>query len=179
MSRLALLLIVLPLVGCSGGGHDDLQEWMSENTKNLRGNIPKLPEVEPYQAVPYAVEGMVDPFRAAKIEPDSRGRKSGNGGLSPDFEAREARNSPLEKYPLESLKMVGYLNVNNRPMGLVQVGPQVRQVKVGDYMGLDFGMVTKVTETEITLKELIEDSSGDWAERVSVIHRQGNDGGRQ
>ena len=175
----AIVIILVGLAGCSSGEHADLQQWMVDSTRDLKGNVPKLPEVEPYQPIPYAVEGMLDPFRPGKIESESKGRKSSSGGLSPDFEAREARNSPLEKYPLESLKMVGYLNVNNKPMGLVQVGPQVRQVKVGDYMGLDFGMVTKVTETEITLRELIEDSGGDWTERVSVIHRLGNEGEKQ
>ena len=178
---IGLALVVLPaMMGCSGGEHDDLRQWMDENAKGLRGNIQKLPEVQPYQPVPYEVEAMLDPFRPAKIEPESRGKRAaGANGVTPDFDARDARNSPLEKYPLESLKMVGYLNVNNRPMALILVDQQVRQVKVGDYMGLDFGMVTKVTETDLTLRELIEDSGGDWSERVSVIHRQGKEGSGQ
>jgi type IV pilus assembly protein PilP len=77
---------------------------MAENTKDLRGNVPKLPEVKPYEPVPYEQEGQMDPFRPGKIEPESKYRQGSGkgGGLQPDFEARDLRNSLLEKYPLES-----------------------------------------------------------------------------
>ncbi len=153
---------------------------MEENTKGLRGGIPKLPEVKPYEAVPYEVEGILDPFKVAKIEPESKYKNAGKGGaFQPDFEARELRNSLLEKYPLESLKMIGYMNVNRQPLAVIQVQDKVKQIKVGEYMGLDFGMVTKITETEVQLRELIEDSAGDWSERKSSLYLQSKEGGNK
>jgi type IV pilus assembly protein PilP len=154
---------------------------MAENTKDMRGTIPKLPEVRPYEAVPYAMDGTLDPFKPSKIEPESRYRQlAGKGGaFQPDFEAREIRNSLLEKYPVESLKMIGYMNVNKRPMAVIQVEDKVKQVKVGDYIGLDFGMVTQISDTEVQLRELIQDSAGDWSERKSSLYLQNKEGSKK
>lgn len=181
MKRLIVIAFAGALAACSGGDHEDLRQWMQESTKDLRGNIPKLPEVKPYEPVPYEVEAMLDPFKSSKIEPESKQRQGGGkgGAFQPDFEAREIRNSVLEKYPLESLKMIGYMNVNNRPIAVIQAEQNVKQVKVGEYMGFDFGMVTRITETEVSLRELVQDSAGDWSERASSLYLQGKEGSKK
>jgi type IV pilus assembly protein PilP len=134
-----------------------------------------------YQAVAYDVEALIDPFKAGKIEPESKNKQgAGKGGeYQPDFDARDLRNNILEKYPLESLKMIGTLNVNNRPMAVIQVEDKVKQVRVGEYVGLDFGMVTRITDKDIELRELIQDAAGDWSERNSTLHLQSKDGGKK
>lgn len=181
MKRLMLVALCSALGACSGSDHEDLKQWMAENTKDMRGNVPKVPEVLPYQPVPYDVEGVLDPFKPNKIEPESRYKQgAGKGGaFQPDFDAREMRNSLLEKYPIESLKMIGYLNINNRPMAAIQVDDKVKQIKVGDYIGLDFGMVTQVTDKEVVLRELIQDSAGDWSERKSSLYLQSKEGSKK
>ncbi len=180
MKRLIIIALGLALGACSGGEHQDLRQWMDENSKDLRPNIPKLPEVRPYQPVPYNPEGLADPFKSSKIEPESKYKQAGKGSMfQPDFDAREMRNSILEKYPLESLKMIGYLNVNKRPLALIQVDDKVKQVKVGEYLGLDFGMVTQISDTEVKLRELIQDSAGDWSERESSLFLQGKEGSKK
>ena len=181
MKRILLAALYIALVACSGEGHDDLKQWMAENTRDLRGGVPKLPEVLPYQPVPYDVEGMLDPFKPGKIEPEAkRGQGGGKGGaFQPDFDARELRNSLLEKYPIESLKMIGFLNINKQPMAVVQVEDKVKQVKVGDYIGLDFGMVTQISDKEVELRELIQDSAGDWSERKSTLYLQSKEGSKK
>jgi len=181
VKRLILITLCGALGACSGGEHEDLKQWMAESTKDMRGNIPKLPEVLPYQPVPYDVEALLDPFKASKIEPESKSRQGAgkSGAFQPDFEARELRNSLLEKYPIESLKMIGYMNVNKQPMAVVQVEDKVKQVKMGDYIGLDFGMVTKITDKDVELRELIQDSAGDWSERKSSLYLQSKEGSKK
>lgn len=181
MKRLSLVVLCCALAACSGSDHEELRQWMADSSKDMRGGIPKLPEVQPYQPVPYEVEGMLDPFKPNKIEPESKYRQAaGKGGaFQPDFEARELRNSLLEKYPLESLKMIGYLNVNKQPIAVIQVDDKVKQIKVGDYIGLDFGMVTKISDKEIELRELIQDSAGDWSERKSSLFLQSKEGSKK
>ncbi|MFV0372132.1 MAG: pilus assembly protein PilP [Azonexus sp.] len=172
------LIMSLSLAGCAGGEHEDLRQWMEDNSRDLRGRIEPLPEVKPYEPIPYEVADQVDPFQSSKIEPASRrGQAGGSGG--PDFEARELRNSVLEKYPLESLTMIGRLIVNKQPLAVIKYEDNVRQVKVGDYIGLDFGMVTQITENEVKLRELIQDSAGDWTERQSSLHLQTTEGSSQ
>ncbi|MBL8425196.1 MAG: pilus assembly protein PilP, partial [Candidatus Accumulibacter phosphatis] len=38
-----------------------------------------------------------------------------------------------------------------------------------NYMGQNFGVVVSVSESEVTLRELIQDSAGDWVERTSTL----------
>lgn len=176
-----LLMSFLALAACSSDDHEDLRQWMVESAKDMRGNVPKLPEVLPYEPVPYNVEVKIDPFRSSKIEPDAKNRQNGGkgGAFEPDFEARELRNSLLEKYPLETLKLIGLMNINRQAIAVIQVEDKVKQVKLGDYIGLDFGMVTKITDKEVELRELIQDSAGDWSERKSSLYLQSKEGSKK
>ena len=75
--------------------------------------------------------------------------------------------------------MIGYLNINRRPIAVIQVENKVKQVKVGDYVGLDFGMVTQITDKEVVMRELIQDSAGDWSERTSSLYLQAKEGSKK
>jgi type IV pilus assembly protein PilP len=157
------------LVACGGGAnHDDLKQWMREATKNQHGKIPPLPEVKPYQPAVYQAEILPDPFKPGRIESEGKKRRS-SGKLQPDFEARELRNNPLERYSLETLNMIGYLKIGSMPYAVVQADQLVKQVKIGEYIGQDFGIVTQISDTEVTVRELIQDSAGDWSERTSTL----------
>lgn len=180
MKGLLLVALCGILAACAGGDHEDLRQWIQENAKDLRGNIPKLPEVKPYEPVAYNGGILLDPFNSGKIEPESKGQlRSGKNGLEPDFEARALRNGLLEKYPLESLKMIGYLDINRRSVAVIQAEQQVRQVKVGEYIGLDFGMVTQISDREVKIRELIEDPAGGWSERGGSLYLQGKEGDKK
>lgn len=75
--------------------------------------------------------------------------------------------------------MIGYLNVNKQPLAVIQVDDKVKQIKVGDYIGLDFGMVTRITDKDVELRELIQDSAGDWSERKSSLYLQSKEGSKK
>lgn len=179
LSHVLLGVMASVLLGCGGSEHQDLRQWMDENTRDMRGKIPPLPEVMVYQPAPYDQEGQMDPFRAAKIQPDAADRRGEgkSGKFQPDFEARERRNSPLERYPLESLTMIGKLVLNNRPMAVLKYDDRIQQVKVGDYIGLDFGLVTEILDNELKLRELIQNSDGEWEQRDSSLMLQTTEGG--
>ena len=49
---------------------------------------------------------------------------------------------------------------------------QGEQVKIGNYLGQNFGLVTAINGTQIQLRELIQDAAGDWAERQSTLQLQ-------
>lgn len=179
MKKLSIALLIAALSGCGGGDHEDLRLWMAEATKDMRGKIPPLPQIRPYEAVPYAVESLADPFNSGKIEPEGKGKRGGTqGGLQPDFEAREMRNSIMEKYPLESMRMIGVMKINNQTMAAIQVDQLVKQVKVGEYIGLDFGVITRITDQEVEIREVVEDSTGDWSERTNTLQLQAKEGGK-
>ena len=171
MRTIAVALASVALVACSGGDNEDLRQWMNEVSKDVKGNIPPLPQVKPYEPVAYDAGNLIDPFKPAKIGPEQR--KGGGGGLQPDM---DRPREPLESYPLESLKYVGVMSRKKVSFAIILVDGALYQVRVGNYMGQNFGVITKITDSELTLKELIQDSAGDWVERESSLLLQGQEG---
>lgn len=166
-----VLLAVVFLAGCAGGDQDELRHWMKEETKDFRGRVPPLPQVKPYEPVPYDAAALIDPFRPAKML--SEQKQTGGGALQPDLNRPK---EPLESYPLESIKYVGSLTKNRQTHGVVQAEGSLHQVRAGNYMGQNFGIVTKITDTEMSLRELVQDPAGDWVERTSTLLLQAKEG---
>ena len=164
MRLITVVVVCLILAACAGEENEDLRLWIDEAGKGLKGGIPPLPEVKPYEAVPYDVGNLLDPFKPAKIGPEQK--KSGGGGLQPDM---NRPREPLESYPLESLKYVGVMTKSKVSYAIVSADASLYQVRVGNYMGQNFGVITKISEEEVVLKELAQDSAGDWVERESTL----------
>ena len=171
MRTIAVALVSVVLVACSSGENEDLRQWMNDAAKDIKGKIPPLPQVKPYEPVPYDVGNLIDPFKSAKIGTEQK--KSGGSGMRPDL---DRPREPLEAYPLESLKYVGVMTRKNVSFAIVQVDGSLYQVRANNYMGQNFGVVTKISESEVTLKELVQDSAGDWVERSSTLLLQVQEG---
>ena len=52
---------------------------------------------------------------------------------------------------------------------LVKAGLNLYRIKKGNYLGLNFGIVTGIDEVAINLKELVQDGQGEWVERASAL----------
>lgn len=165
MRSAVILASCLVVFGCAGD-QEDIQSWMSEQARGMRGAVRPLPEIKPFPVVAYGAQAADNPFRAGRMELEKR---AGGGGVRPDL---DRRREPLEAFPLESLNMVGVLIQGPVSHALVQADKSLYQVKVGNYMGQNFGVVTRITESEVTLRELVEDVNGDWVERISPLHLQ-------
>jgi type IV pilus assembly protein PilP len=98
----------------------------------------------------------------------SQGRSSASA-IKPDL---DRRREVLEGYPLDQLKMVGTLRQAKSNVALVDVSGQTHMVRVGNYVGQNFGLVTKITETELDLKEIVQDAAGEWVERQAKLELQ-------
>ena len=151
------------LAACGGESHQDLRVWMAEQGKGARGKLDPLPQIKPYDPFAYNAFDLPDPFKPRKLSPPKEG---GGGGIAPDLNRRK---EPLEAFPLEQLKMVGTLSQGKDTYAIVRADKTLYRVKKGNYMGQNFGLITDVTESEIKLKEIVQDSAGDWAERQSVL----------
>jgi type IV pilus assembly protein PilP len=162
--------LALLLVACTGEEFGDLKAELKEKTKDMRGRIEPLPVVKPYEPVPYKAFDQPDPFSAAKIELVTKSAGTGSGGgLKPDLNRPK---EPLEAYPLESLKMVGVLQQKKASYALVKADAGLYRVGVGNYMGQNFGLITLINDSQIQLRELIQDAVGDWTERQSTLQLQ-------
>ena len=144
---------------------EDLDQFMADAGKDMQGKIEPLPQIKPYEPFSYEAFNLSDPFKPRKLTP-----AGGGGGLQPDLSRPK---EPLESYSLETLKMVGMISKQTGVHAVIATPDKaIYHVRPGNYMGQNFGMITRVTEAEITLKEIVQDSAGDWAERTSTMTLQ-------
>lgn len=155
------------LAGCGGDEHKELRQELAEATKDFRGQVPPLPQVKPYEPVPYTAEGLTDPFRPERIEVARTDKKENVNAKLAEQEKRI--KEPLEAFPLESIQMLGTITQEKETFALVKAGPNLYRVKKGMYMGQNFGVITSIDEAQISLKELVQDSGGEWVERASTL----------
>lgn len=159
------------LSGCGSSEHQDIKQWMADISKDLKGNIPPLPELKPFPVVSYDATDKLDPFNSLRIEPE---RKEGAGANMPDFDRPREQ---LENYPLETISFIGLVSKSKSKSrhALVQVDGVIYQVARGNYIGQNFGRITDITNTEIILKEIVQDPTGqtaDWVERQMTLQLQ-------
>lgn len=163
----AALVAATLLAACGGDEHRELRQELAELTKDYRGQVPPLPQVRPYEPVPYTAEGQIDPFRPERIEVAQASRSSNAASKIAEHEKR--LKEPLEAFPLESIQMLGTITQEKETFALVKAGPNLYRVKKGNYMGQNFGVITAIDESQISLKELVQDSGGEWVERSSSL----------
>lgn len=165
MRLIYFALVSLLLAGCGGEEFQDLRDFVKNSGADMRGKIEPPPEVKPYEYFAYNNEtNLPDPFKPRKQEL----RSGGSAGINqPDYDRpKEA----LEEFPLESLKMVGYLYMNKVGYAVIRAtDTKLYRVKAGNHMGTNFGLVEEVTDTEVKVKEMVQDSAGDWTERLSSL----------
>jgi len=164
MRLIHLVLASVLLAGCGGEEFQDLRDFVKNAGADMRGKIPPPPEVKPYEPFIYDNEaGLPDPFKPRK--PD---RSIARAGLNqPDLDRpKEA----LEEFPLEALKMVGFIHQNKVGYAVIRAPDgKHHKVRMGNYVGMNFGQIKEVNETEIVIQETVQDSAGDWSERTSTL----------
>jgi type IV pilus assembly protein PilP len=167
MRTLIVFAGVALLAACSGEEQSELRQELASMTKDLRGRVDPLPQVKSYEPVPYKGESMLDPFVPGRIVVSQAATAGGGGGgVQPDLNRPK---EPLEAFPLEAVQMVGTLAQNKDTYALVRAGNNLFRVKKGNYMGQNFGVITAIDESQISLKEVVQDSGGDWVERSTTV----------
>jgi type IV pilus assembly protein PilP len=164
MKRLATVILALGLAGCGGGDMDDLQTFVAESGRDMQGKIEPLPEVKLYEPYSYNAFDLPDPFKPRKLS------TGGGGGMQPDLTRPK---EPLEGFSLETLKMVGVLSKKGVSHAVIKTPDNaVYHVRKGNYVGQNFGLITQIGESEVSLREIVQDSAGDWSERTSTLMLQ-------
>lgn len=163
------VLIALALSGC-GSENGELSDWMEQQRREVKPNVTPLEAPKKFNPEQYAGGEAVEPFSNQKLT------------VAVKQEARQAssllaselnrRKEPLEAFPLDSMSMVGSVSREGRPYGLLRVDNLLYHVKVGDHIGQNYGRITKITETDIGLREIVQDAAGEWVERQSSLQLQ-------
>ncbi|PRC94782.1 pilus assembly protein PilP [Solimicrobium silvestre] len=168
---LCVMLLPLGLAACGESGEQEVQQWMDKTKLETKPSIAKLKEPKEFIPFVYDKKDEIDPFNPVKLQSALAKLNPGNGhGIKPDL---DRRREALESMPLDTLKMVGTLTQGANHYALLLVDSKsIYQVKAGNYVGQNFGLVTKVNDDSIEIKEIYLDSGGDWAERVQKLELQ-------
>lgn len=157
------------LAGC-GDHTDELQGWMDQQRREVKPNVQPLQPPKRFNPEPYAQAQGVEPFSNQKLSVALKQEaRQPNSLLASEM---NRRREPLEAYPLDSMAMVGSVVRGGRQFALLRVENLLYQVKLGDYLGQNYGRVTRIAETEIALREIVQDAAGEWVERPAVLQLQ-------
>ena len=171
-SASGLLAIALFLSACSSSDQE-LQTWMVEQRSQTRPKVTPLSEPTKFTPQAYTQEGALEPFSSQKLaqalKRDSNQLSANTALIAPELARRK---EPLEASPLDSVVMVGSLIKVGQPVALVRVDNLLYQVRVGNYLGQNYGRITKVTETGLSLREIVQDAAGEWIERTATLQLQ-------
>jgi len=173
LRRMACMVFVLCLSACSSSDEEALQQWMAQQHVQARVRVSSLGEPQRFEPATYSVSQVPDPFSKDKLlrglQRDASRGVASNALIAPELARRK---EPLEAYPLDAMAMVGSLRQAGQLVALVRVDQQLFQVRVGSHLGGNYGRVTRVTESQVLLRELVQDTVGEWMERTAALQLQ-------
>lgn len=165
-----LAAAVSGLAGCGSSGQEELQQWMVDQRNSTKPSVKPLSAPGKFSPETYTQEGSIEPFSIQKLtqalKRDSTQVTANAALIVPELSRRK---EPLEASPLDSIVMVGSLIKVGQPVALVRVDNLVYQVKPGNYLGQNYGRITRVTETGVALREIVQDAAGEWIERTATL----------
>ena len=166
LSTLAPMAMVALLAGC-GADTDELQRWMEQQRREAKPNVTPLQAPKKFDPHPYTANAGVEPFSNQKLTVALKQEaRQPNSLLSAELNRRK---EPLEAFPLDSMSMVGSVAKQGQPSALLKVDNLLYQVKVGDYLGQNYGRILRIGETDISLREIVQDAAGEWIERPATL----------
>jgi type IV pilus assembly protein PilP len=170
-NRLLLVLGVaaFALTAC-GGEQEELTQWMDQQRREVKPNVEPLSPPKKFTPQAYVAINGVEPFSNQKLSVALKQEaQQPNSLLAGEMNRRK---EPLEAYPLDSMSMVGSVVKAGRPYALLRVDNLLYQVKQGDYLGQNYGKITKISENDVSLREIVQDAAGEWVERTSALQLQ-------
>lgn len=166
---LGVMTLALTLSGCSNDDYSDLSRYISEVKARPKGRIEPLPEIKVVEPFIFKPDGLRDPFAPVeKAADESAMENAGGNGIRPDS---NRRREELETYELDTLRMVGTLNMRNGLWGLVRANDgTIHRVQVGHHMGKNYGKIIRILEDKIELMEIVSDTKpGQWREQQASL----------
>ncbi len=159
----------LAVAGCSGE-QEELAQWMEQQRREVKPNVTPLLAPKKFNPQAYSALTSVEPFSTQKLTVALKHEsRQPNSLLASEI---NRRREPLEAYPLDSMTMVGSVVRTGRPYALLKVDNLLYQVKQGDYLGQNYGKIVKISETDVSLREIVQDAAGEWIERTSALQLQ-------
>jgi len=160
------------LAGCGTSDETELRTWMNGVKQSTRVTTQPVPPPKEFAPFVYDSAGAVEPFDPQKIlmavARQQQARASASA-VKPDL---ERRREVLEGFPLDQIRMVGMMHQGGTNVALLETNGSTHMVRVGNYLGQNFGLVTRISETELLVKEIVQDAAGEWVERPAKLELQ-------
>lgn len=154
--------LMLSMLGGCANDMDELKQQVAQIKTNAGEKIEPLPPIRPYESFKYEDGEERSPFVPSP---------SAKAGLASSV--RPNANRPrefLEQFSLDTLQMVGTLQLQGRNYGLVQSKDGlVHRVLVGNFIGQSDGRITSITNNKIAITELVPDGLGGYIERPAAL----------
>jgi type IV pilus assembly protein PilP len=163
--------LALVLAACSGS-QDELNGWMEQQQREVKPNISPLSAPKKFNPQPYLSSTGVDPYSTQKLTVAIKQESRQVSSLLTGEVNR--RKEPLEAFPIDSMSMVGSVNKVGKPHALLRVDNLLYQVKVGEYLGQNYGRIKEISETKVSFREVVQDATGEWIERMGSLQLQEN-----
>ena len=169
-SRVVLLSAMAMLLVACGAEQEELQSWMDQQRREVKPSIQPLSAPKRFDPAPFTGAQQVDPFSNQKLSVALKQEaRQPNSVLAAEMNRRK---EPLESFPLDAMSMVGSVSKAGAPVALLRVDNLLYQVKAGDYLGQNYGRILRITETEVALREIVQDAAGEWIERTATLQLQ-------
>lgn len=166
-------LCVVVLSACSEAPHQDLRQWMTEQENAVSPAVKPIDEPRAFVPQVYDSLGATEPFNRNKLLDVLRAQIASDSSSSALLDAEKSRRKqPLESYPLDAIAFVGYLEKASIPTALMRVNGLIYQVRQGDYMGQNYGLVKQLGESEMVIREIVQDTLGEWVEQDVSLYLQ-------
>jgi type IV pilus assembly protein PilP len=174
MLRSLALIIAAPLVlgACGFSNETEIQQWMAETRASMKPNTQPVPEPKQFSPQSYESRAAVDPFDGQKIVMAVARQQQARASASSVKPDLDRRRETLEGFPLDQIRMVGMMRQSGTNVALVETNGSTHMLRVGNYVGQNFGLVTRITEAEVQLKEIVQDAAGEWVERPAKLELQ-------
>lgn len=149
------------------------QQWLNAQNATVVAPVaqvfPVSQSVVPQVYLPPAQGSPFSPERMERIGQHEHTRSMSVPRMALEWQ-RPAQ--ALESFPLDSMVMVGMLQQDGAPVALVRANQAIHAVRMGQYLGQNFGLIQAIGAQTIQLREMVQDANQQWVERHVTLQLQ-------
>lgn len=159
-------VMIALIAACASSADEELSRYINEI---------KIRPAKPIEPIPVFIplEKFIYPEQDNRRSPFKQ--KEAMKTVDPFAPDTKRTKQALEQFPLDALKFVGVLKQGSVVWALIsQPNGDVTRVKIGDYMGQNFGKVIRINDTTLKLEETVQ-VAGKWERKITTFNLNASD----
>lgn len=170
MRAAAFAAVALLLAGCGDSDVKEVHAWMDQVKRETRPAVKPLSEPKDFIPYAYGDREAMDPFTPNKLL--NQLAQAAETSPDPNKPDLQRPRELLESFPLDTMQMVGSMQKGGVNYALLQVDRALYRVRAGQHIGQNYGVVTRVGDDAIQIREVVQDAAGEWVERMAKLELQ-------